>query len=1274
MKQFLAILPLAMTALGQPTPDWQNPAVFRVNKEAPRATSMPFASAEDAKTKKRLESPFCQMLNGDWKFHFAGNPQASPEGFEAADFDDSAWTTIPVPSNWQMKGHGRPLYTNVTYPFAKNPPRVMDEPPGFYTNFPEENRNEVGCYRRTFTLPETWKDRRTAIVFGGVDSAFYLWINGRQVGYSQDSRTPAEFDITPYLKDGENTVAVRVYQYCDGSYLEDQDMFRLSGIFRDVYLWSASPLDLRDFWIKSGLADDYQTGTLEFDAKLKNDTAAPVDAKVVLDLSDAAGKSVFSKTMDVKLGTSADGAGTMARVEIPGVSAWSAESPALYTYTITVSDAAGKLPASSYSGKTGFRRNEIKNGQFLHNGRPILIKGVNRHDHNPLTGHYVTTEDIRADLLQMKRGNINAVRTCHYPNDPALYEICDEIGLYVVAEANIESHGMGYGPESLAKDPAWAEAHLDRVRNSVERDKNHPSIIMWSLGNEAGFGENFVKCAEWVRGRDPFRPVHYEQGGHNPAVDLFSPMYATIDGCVNYCRDQEKKPLEKQRPLIQCEYSHAMGNSSGNLADYWEIFRRERLLQGGFIWDWKDQALLHQKHGIDAVEDRSANKADVRLLGSLDTKEGLFAGSAVVSETDKHDLTGPLTLMAELRLNNTGGSVGGQPIIGKGDTAWQLKISEGGALEFYIYSQGNWHNVTAKLPADAASTFHTYAGVYDGKELRILIDGAPVANKAFTGEVATNDFEIAVGIDTEEDARRLSGAVRRAAVFGKALANDQVSFDTADPVLLLDFAKDAEKDKKVGFLAYGGDFNDHPNDRSFCCNGIVSATLAPSPQFEEVRKCYQNIHASAVDVSGPVVKLKIANENFFVKPKVASSWKLMKDGVVAAEGKLPLPDIAPSAGVDVAIDTKHTPDPKSEYILRVRHDLTEKTAWSPKGMPVAWDEIPLPWGKRTPAAPVSSDAAASFEEKDGAIVVTAGDRVVSIDKARGVITSIRDKKEEWLLSPLHLNFWRPPTNNDRGAKLDHQLKTWQYAGTRATADKVTAAQDGKDVVATADLKIPANDSAATVVYRISGAGEISVDTEFRPGKGLPPIPRIGWEAQVPEKALHWRWHGKGPGENYCDRKVGSWTTVHEGLVPSLFYRYTDTQEAGNRTEVRWATLTSPMGGSSMRIDATGEHLLEMSVYPCAAEDISLAMHPVEIPDRGLHTLNIDHRNSGVGGTNSWGATPLPKYRIWPDKTYKWSFRIGFSETPAPPQGQLPPVLPRSVPGVPGAGSPTPGGN
>jgi beta-galactosidase len=570
--------------------------------------------------------------------------------------------------------------------------------------------------------------------------------------------------------------------------------------------------------------------------------------------------------------------------------------------------------------------------------------------------------------------------------------------------------------------------------------------------------------------------------------------------------------------------------------------------------------------------------------------------------------------------------------------------------------------VIAKLPGDVASKFHTYAGIYDGTQLVISIDGNVAAAKPCSVTVSKNDFELAVGIDTEETARRFRGSIRRVAVYSGAMKLVNTLQEAPEAVVLLDFAKDGEKPKTQRFLAYGGDFNDRPTDYSFCSNGIVSATLTPSPQFEEVKKVYQDIHTSALDVGSPTVRIRIQNEYFFrnIGP-INGSWKLMQDGAAVAEGKLTLPEVAPQQTAQLQIATGHTPKADSEYFFRVRYDLPDQNAWHPAGMPIAWDEIPLPWSKRTAPTPVASTSPASFTEDATKITLTAKDLVTVIDKSSGCITSIKAKDQEWLLTPLKLNFWRPTTNNDEGAKLDHKLKIWQYAGARAAAAKTTAVQEGNDVLVSAELAIPANQSSATVRYRFTGNGQIAVDTEFRPGKGLPTIPRIGYQCEIPNRTPVLKWYGNGPHENYIDRKSGSWTTVHEGVIPSLFHRYIDPQESGNRTGIRWATLSSPMGGASVRIDATGDSLLETSCYPCSAADIQLAMHSSEIPQRNFYTLNLDHRQSGLGGTDSWGALALPQYLIRPDRTYQWSFLLSPSETPVVQPTALPPGLPRELP-------------
>ncbi len=557
--------------------DWENPAIIGINKEEPHCTLIPYETIEKAKKAIRKDSLFYKSLNGLWKFNWVKKPSERPLNFYELNFDDSNWKLIKVPSNWETQGFGIPRYLNVRYPFKKNPP------------FIQHNYNPVGSYRKYFEIPVKWKGREIFLHFDGVQSAFYLWINGEKVGYSQGSRTPAEFDITKYLIEGKNLLAVEVYRWSDGSYLEDQDMWRLSGIFRDVYLMATPKVHIRDFEIKT-LSDDLKKWNLEVIAKVKNLSERPYKkVKVRCELYDKNGNFLNTEpkleNMTMFLSPSAESTLIM-KTKVKNPDLWSAEKPNLYTLILKLFDENENL-LEIESSKFGFRKVEIKNGQFLLNGKPILFKGVDRHEHNPVLGHYVTEEQMRKDLEIMKKFNINAVRTSHYPNDPGWLELCDEYGIYVIDEANIESHGMGYQPEkTLANKPEWKKAHFDRYRRMVERDKNHPSVVIWSMGNEAGDGTNFEYISYWSHMRDNTRPVQYERAGRRAHTDLVVPMYSRIESLIKYAKNH------KDRPLVMCEYAHAMGNAVGNLKEYWDVIRKYKVLQGGFIWDFIDQGLL----------------------------------------------------------------------------------------------------------------------------------------------------------------------------------------------------------------------------------------------------------------------------------------------------------------------------------------------------------------------------------------------------------------------------------------------------------------------------------------------------------------------------------------------------------------------------------------------------------------------------------------------------------------------------------------------------------
>lgn len=572
MLAVLVIIPAA----AQQRPEWQSQYAVGLNKLNPHAYVWPYATAADVQKGAYEESPYYMSLNGKWKFHWVKNPDTRPKDFYKPSFYTGGWADINVPGNWERQGYGTAIYVNETYEFddkmfnfKKNPPLVPSE------------ENEVGSYRRTFTIPAGWEGRRVILCCEGVISFYYVWVNGEFLGYNQDSKTPAEWDITDKLKKGENTIALEVYRWSAGAYLECQDMWRLSGIERDVYLYSTPKQYISDYKVTSILEKNtYKDGVFELDVTVEG--AAAGIATVAYELQNEAGKTVLNGSQPVK-SRGLSNLITFDEKRIPDVEKWSAEHPNLYTLILELKDANGKVTEVTGT-KVGFRTSEIKDGRFCINGVPVLVKGVNRHEHSQL-GRTVSKELMEEDIKLMKQHNINTVRNSHYPAHPYWYQLCDRYGLYMIDEANIESHGMGYGPASLAKDSTWLTAHMDRTHRMYERSKNHPAIVIWSLGNEAGNGINFERTYDWLKSVEKNRPVQYERAEENYNTDIYCRMYRSVDVIKEYVA---RKDI--YRPFILCEYLHAMGNSCGGMKEYWDVFENEPMAQGGCIWDWVDQS------------------------------------------------------------------------------------------------------------------------------------------------------------------------------------------------------------------------------------------------------------------------------------------------------------------------------------------------------------------------------------------------------------------------------------------------------------------------------------------------------------------------------------------------------------------------------------------------------------------------------------------------------------------------------------------------------------
>lgn len=558
-----ALCACSFTASAQTFKEWQDPQVNKINRAPMHSTFFAYEDLESASVSVKEKSANYMTLNGTWKFFWVANADERPTDFYRIGYNDKGWDDMQVPAVWELNGYGDPIYVNVGYAwrnqYKNNPPYVPVE------------KNHVGSYRKEIIVPADWKGKDIIAHFGSVTSNMYLWINGKFVGYSEDSKLEAEFDVTKYLKPGEeNLIAFQVFRWCDGTYLEDQDFFRYSGVGRDCYLYARNKNRIDDIRITPDLDSNYKDGKLDVELKLKGNN------KVKLELLDACGNVVAEKEVKGSGNVNTD-------LQLENPVKWTAETP--YLYTLRASVSKGSVITEVVPVNVGFRKIEIKNAQILVNGQPVLFKGANRHEMDPDGGYVVSRERMLQDIQIMKKFNINAVRTCHYPDDAYWYELCDKYGIYMVAEANIESHGMGYGESTLAKNKKYAKAHMERNIRNVQRNFNHPSIIFWSLGNEAGYGPNFEAAYDWIKAEDPSRAVQYEQAGKTGKTDIFCPMYYRYKGCEEYSKD-----ANSEKPLIQCEYAHAMGNSEGGFKEYWDLVRKYPKYQGGFIGDFVDQS------------------------------------------------------------------------------------------------------------------------------------------------------------------------------------------------------------------------------------------------------------------------------------------------------------------------------------------------------------------------------------------------------------------------------------------------------------------------------------------------------------------------------------------------------------------------------------------------------------------------------------------------------------------------------------------------------------
>ena len=1057
--------------------EWENPQLVGQNRLEPHATMMIFPDSQSAKKAEaiatqedRSRSPWFESLNGDWKFLWSPQISERPLDFFKTDFDDSKWDNIPVPSNMETQGYGVPIYTNVTYPWTERGSRSS-------APYIQSRNSYVGSYRRTFDVPQSWDGRRVNIVFDGVNSFFFLWVNGEKIGMSKGSRTVAEFDITDAAKTGKNEIAVQVFRWNDGSWIEDQDFWRLSGIFRDVYLWSTDSLHVFDFQVKTPLDENYKNGQLIVDFTVESKKSQPEKVELSAELFDSSGIEVLPSVIQA-CDAPANGRGKQTlTADVENIKLWSAENPNLYRLLLTLKDSADKV-IEVIPVNVGFREVKLKNGDLLVNGKRIFIKGTNRHEHHPDRGQYVKPEDMIQDIKIMKQNNFNSVRTSHYPNTPAWYDMCDRYGIYLVDEANIECHGN----QSLTRNPQWQAAYMDRTKRMVERDKNHAAIIIWSVGNEDGWGENLEATSAWMHQRDPSRLVSSCDAGNRPNTDIVCPMYSDPRTLGQYASQPQT------RPFILIEYAHAMGNSTGDVWSYWNQIYNLPHLQGAFVWDWVDQELRQPV---------------------VDNRDGKF-----------------------------------------------LKVKPG--------------------------------------------------------------------------------------------------------------------DKT--FWAFGGDFGPAgtPSDDNFNCNGLVSADRTPHPGLAEMKKIYQSIQVKAIDLQKG--QLEIKNGYFFtnISDLVDGTWTISADDKVIQSGTIDNLDITPEQTKQITVPFKPvTAQAGVEYFLNLSFKLKDNQLWAPKGYEIGWEQFKLPFEKAPRNMNLNQMASLALVKGENQISINGTNFSAAIDSNSGFLSSWKYKGTELISEPLMPDFWRAPTDNDRGNQMVNRCAVWRTAMQSWKLQDIKVTQPSpKEVEVVVNARIEDVNGTYNLKYQVYGDGSIRVSFDgqalgnpqaqqsargnrngrgsgrsnrgFRRGgaQGLPEIPRFGMRMAIPKGFEEIQWFGRGPQETYwdrCDAKVG----LYEGTVDEQCFDYSQPQETGNKVDVRWVSLKNDKG---VGILAVGEPLLSVNALHYSEEDITSIdgrgpKHWYQIPKRDDVYLNLDYRQMGVGGDNSWGARTHQQFTLPGTEKYAYNYYL-----------------------------------
>ncbi|MDR2533425.1 MAG: DUF4981 domain-containing protein [Tannerellaceae bacterium] len=1198
----------------------ENPAVFELNQEEPRAYFLPATKLS---------------LNGRWKFMYADVPEAIPQDFFADDLNDAAWPAIPVPSNWEMEGYGDKLFRNVTSPFKADPPRVPRE------------YNPTGAYRTTFELPDDWGGKEIFLRLEKVASASFVWINGKEVGYNEGAQEPAEYRITDFVKEGTNRVAVLVIKYSDGYYLEGQDYWRLAGIFDDVTIYAAPKTRIYDQQIITTFDKSFTDARLSLNTVVKSyGSAVKGKFRLTARLFDRRNNLVAALTSNAFNATPGNCTVEMTKL-IRNPEKWSAETPSLYRLSLQLLTAGGEAVDSSEL-RIGFKQTEIRNGVFYLNGVPIKISAQNSHMQHPDLGHVMREDIIRQDFAILKQFNFNAVRTSHYPPVNKYLDLADEYGLYIIDEAGTEAHATEY----ISRDSSFTAMYRERVRQMVLRDRNHPSVLFWSAGNESGEGFNITEVVKEGRRHDPTR--YWMYGGNDfahPAEEIIGPRYPTpVELEMQVGRSPD--PLDI-RPSFMDEYLSVAGNGGGGMDDYWRVIRAHPRLMGGAIWDFVSPGLRERAR---AVVDSSPYKTPVHLMGNAKLTQGPNGKAldlnghdqwAEVYRSRNVELTGGKLAVAfnvfPRKLVSSCGS-----FVTKG--SWQFGVQQRGrdSLEFYIYTNKS-HSVKASLPPDWENRWHSVLAVYNGETMRLSIDGNLMAEGKASGNIRNFPFPVNIGRNAEihgqeTDVYICDAILDRVGIFGK-------DFDgTLSPehaLLWLDFEEETDEGE---FFSYG------IGARTY---GSIWPDRRVQPEMWQMKKTTQPLSFRWIDIEAG--EIEIANLNHFTSSdQYEITWNLEADGQIVQRGLIPA-GIAPLSSEIVKLPiTRPYLQPGAEYRITIRALLKQAGLWAPAGHEVAWEQLELPWRKPSETVAANNAPPVSLADEGGHITVAGKGFIYTFCKARGLLLSILLDGEEALLSSPTLNVWRAPLANEQDAwnsrtvyspsrlpGYGQQVAAEFYA---AGLDKLTRIpisveafeRNGKAHIKVRNLTMTGDNEWSNrdlyirgiryngfeemYDYTISGDGNLRLSHTIIPAGQMPLwLPRIGLTMTLDKRFANVEWYGRGPQENYPDRKTGYPVGIYRSTVDSMYEPYLIPQDHGLRTDNRRLQLIDLTGRGLV---FTSTDLFNFSISPFSTDNLTKATYTYQLRKQDGITLNIDYATSGTGCT---ARSIFPAYRVYPQE-------------------------------------------